>query len=353
MTVSYGRTTVLRDLSLAVPHGQFIALLGPSGSGKTTVLRTIAGFIRPDAGDVRLAGVDVTERPPHKRGIGVVFQSYALFPHMSVNDNLAYPLRAKGADKKLIARRCADLLELVRLPHVGKVRPTRLSGGQQQRIALARALAMEPELLLLDEPLSNLDANLRVDVGSEIRRLQQQTGTTAVMVTHDRKEAFAMADQIAVLVGGVIEQIGSPTDLYRRPVSRFMAEFVGDATFVPGTVRAVEDGVARVATPLGELLVPDPVVEAGAVDVVLRPEDIALVEDPARLSSSGAWTVHEAHVDQVSYFGSSIAVRASVGDLELSAVASGSTVALPAAGDSVRIGIDGSRCVLLPGEGPR
>jgi spermidine/putrescine ABC transporter ATP-binding subunit len=347
ITVRYGRNTVLDGLDLEVPRGEFLALLGPSGSGKTTVLRTIAGFIRPAAGAVVLSGVDVTDRPPNKRGIGVVFQSYALFPHMSVHDNIAYPLKARGMKRSAITLRCEELLELVRLPGLGAVRPSRLSGGQQQRVALARALAMEPELLLLDEPLSNLDANLRVDVGAEIRRLQQQTGTTAIMVTHDRREAFSMADRIAVLRGGRIEQLGSPADLYRQPNSRFMAEFVGEANFLPGTVidRIAEQAV--IDTAIGRLEVVTTAAPGAEVDVLVRPEDIRLID----AETPDAAVAVEARVVRAAYFGSSVAVNVAVGGVELSVVASGSVHNVPAAGSTVRIAVRADECVVMPAGG--
>lgn len=347
VTVRYGRTTVLDALDLDIEHGEFVALLGPSGSGKTTVIRTIAGFIRPAHGSVRLADAEVTHLPPNKRNVGVVFQSYALFPHMSVNDNLAYPLKAKKVKRDVIAKRCKDLLELVQLPDVGEVRPGRLSGGQQQRVALARALAMEPELLLLDEPLSNLDANLRVDVGAEIRRLQQETGTTAIMVTHDRREAFAMADRIAVLRSGRIEQLGAPAEIYRRPNSRFMAEFVGDANFVDGTVQSCDEQGTTVLTSLGPLVVPGAASVGARVDVLLRPEDLRLIGEPVPAAGPGELNI-TARVTRVSYFGSSIAMDVMAGDHPLSVVATGSVLDVPDVGGTVTVRARTTDCVLVP-----
>ncbi|KUF05781.1 ABC transporter ATP-binding protein [Leucobacter sp. G161] len=210
VSVDYGRTRVLHGVDLAVAQGELIALLGPSGSGKTTVIRTVAGFISPAEGEIRLHGSDLVNQSVHKRQIGMVFQSYALFPHMSVRENVAFSLRVQRKSASQIRARVDELIDLVQLNGHADKRPGSLSGGQQQRVALARALAMNPALLLLDEPLSNLDANLRKQVGEEIRRLQLQTGTTTIMVTHDRQEAFGMADRIAVLQGGRIQQLDNP-----------------------------------------------------------------------------------------------------------------------------------------------
>lgn len=347
VSVNYGANRVLKHLSLHVQRGEILALLGPSGSGKTTVIRTIGGFITPVEGTVLLGGRDVTDAPPHKRGVGVMFQTYALFPHMSVFNNLAYPLKAKGVGRATITKRCNELLEMVRLAEHGDMRPARLSGGQQQRVALARALAMDPEVLLLDEPLSNLDANLRRDVGAEIRRLQQSTGTTAIMVTHDRQEAFGMADRIAVLRAGLIEQLGSPRELYRQPTSRFMAEFVGDANFIRGTVVGRPDScseILTVQTPLGML---DGVGRAGigdAVDLLMRPEDLRIDEhDRVVGRTSFTATLREAF-----YYGNSVVATVETCDHALNIFASGSSVTLPVTGEPVQISMATTDCIVIP-----
>ncbi len=351
VSVQYGETRVLNRLNLRVEPGELVALLGPSGSGKTTVIRTIAGFIRPVVGSVRVGGRDVTDVPAHKRGVGVVFQSYALFPHLSVFDNLAYPMKAKGVGRGQIRSRCNELLDLVQLSDYVNARPTALSGGQQQRVALARALAMSPEVLLLDEPLSNLDANLRRDVGAEIRRLQQDTGTTAIMVTHDRQEAFGMADRIAVLRGGAIEQLGSPRHLYRNPASRFMAEFVGDANIVHGTVvEAPEpnDELVSVRTALGVIRGVGHAKLGDPVHVLMRPEDLRIDGD----RGEAGLTSFTATLRETFYYGSSVVAMVETSGQTLSIVASGSSVTTPGPGESVCVSLPMTDCIVIAaGEG--
>src|SRR5687768_520156 len=234
----YGDFYAVREVSLTIADGEFLVLLGPSGCGKTTTLRMIAGFIEPSAGHVRLAGQDVTLLPPWRRNAGMVFQSYALFPHMTVAQNVAFGLEMRKLSRADIERRVEEVLALVRLGGYGGRLPRQLSGGQQQRVALARALAIRPDVLLLDEPLSNLDAKLRQEVRVEIRELQRQLGLTTVMVTHDQEEALTMADRLVVMNEGSVRQVGSQRDLYERPADRFVAGFVGRSTFLAGTVEA-------------------------------------------------------------------------------------------------------------------
>jgi ABC-type Fe3+/spermidine/putrescine transport system ATPase subunit len=227
---SYGTTAVLRDVHLTLPDGSMTAVLGPSGCGKTTLLRIIAGFISPDKGAVRIDGQDVTHLPTQKRGAAMVFQNYALWPHMSIYDNIAYGLKLQKLPKDEIAHRVHEALKLVELDVLGdptRRKPPQLSGGQQQRVALARALAVRPKLLLLDEPLSNLDAKVRQRLRVEIRRLQQSLGITALYVTHDQEEALSMADQVVLMNGGIVEQAGPPEEVYRQPRSVFVADFLG------------------------------------------------------------------------------------------------------------------------------
>ena len=234
----YGDFYAVRDVSLEIADGEFLVLLGPSGCGKTTTLRMVAGFIEPSAGHVTLGGSDVTLLPPWKRNAGMVFQSYALFPHMTVAQNVAFGLEMRKLPKADIDKRVEEALALVRLGGYGARLPRQLSGGQQQRVALARALAIRPDVLLLDEPLSNLDAKLRQEVRVEIRELQRQLGLTTVMVTHDQEEALTMADRLVVMNEGSVCQVGSQRDLYERPATRFVAGFVGRSTFLAGTVEA-------------------------------------------------------------------------------------------------------------------
>src|SRR6187401_833649 len=238
ITKRYGDFKAADDVSLDIADGEFLVLLGPSGCGKTTTLRIIAGFIEPTSGTVRLGDRDITTLPPWKRNTGLVFQSYALFPHMSVAENIAFGLEMRSMPKAQMAPRIAEALRLVRLDHLGDRLPRQLSGGQQQRVALARALVFRPDVLLLDEPLSNLDAKLRQDVRVEIRELQRKLGLTTVMVTHDQEEALTMADRLVVMNEGSVCQVGSQRDLYERPATRFVAGFVGRSTFLAGTVEA-------------------------------------------------------------------------------------------------------------------
>lgn len=344
ITLDYGPHRVLDEFSLRVRRGEFMALLGPSGSGKTTVLRTLAGFLTPTTGTVLVSGEDVTRTPPHKRGIGVVFQSFALFPHMTVVDNLAYSMKVRRMKKAQIHRRCEELLALVRLEDQGHKKPARLSGGQQQRVALARALAMDPEVLLLDEPLSNLDANLRRDVGAEIRRLQRETGTTSLMVTHDRQEAFGMADRVAVLRDGRIEQLGTPRELYRSPASRFLARFVGEANLIPGAViePGPKSGRSPVQAAVGRLTALGEAPVGADVDVLIRPEDLNIGGGDRGVRLSGV-------VVEAFYYGSSLVVTADVSGQRISLVASGSSVAVPEAGSAVEMTASRDDCILLPG----
>ena len=225
--VAYGSVMVLESLSLTVNRGEFVALLGSSGCGKTTLLRAIAGFITPSAGAIRVGGRDVTRLPPDKRGMALVFQSYALWPHMTVAQNIGYGLKLRGRPRAEIAAQVAEIQNLLGLDGLGSRKPTALSGGQRQRVALGRALAISPDILLLDEPLSNLDARIRLTVRHEITALQRRLGITAIHVTHDREEAMVMADRIVILDAGRIAQIGTPEDVYNRPASPFVAAFMG------------------------------------------------------------------------------------------------------------------------------
>ncbi|MBL8156479.1 MAG: ABC transporter ATP-binding protein, partial [Anaerolineae bacterium] len=241
-----GEFTAVDTVSLDIKKSEFVTLLGPSGCGKTTTLRLIAGFESPTAGRIMLDGKDITSQPPNKRDMAMVFQSYALFPHMSVFENVAYGLRIKRLSSGDIQSKVGGTLELMGLGTLASRRPNQLSGGQQQRVALARALVMEPRVLLFDEPLSNLDAKLRVQMRSEIHRLQRRLNVTSVYVTHDQDEAMALSDRIVVMNAGKIEQVGPPEEIYRYPTTRFVADFIGRANFLDTVVDAVEEGQAVV-----------------------------------------------------------------------------------------------------------
>jgi len=326
----YGDFYAVRDVSLSVADGEFLVLLGPSGCGKTTTLRMVAGFIEPTAGQVKLGGGDVTLLPPWKRNTGMVFQSYALFPHLTVAQNVAFGLEMRKLPKADIGRRVDEALALVRLGGFGARLPRQLSGGQQQRVALARALAIRPDVLLLDEPLSNLDAKLRQEVRVEIRELQRQLGLTTVMVTHDQEEALTMADRLVVMNEGTVHQVGTQRDLYERPADRFVAGFVGRTTFLAGTV---ENGRFRTEGGL------DLVVGAGApgkASLSLRPERLEIGPGPlAGLDNDLPGTV-----EFVSYLGAQIDihVRLSPADRLVVQIANRADGFTPEVGQKVHVG---------------
>ncbi|BBU31220.1 spermidine/putrescine ABC transporter ATP-binding protein [Burkholderia sp. THE68] len=263
-------------VDLAVPDGKLVCFLGPSGCGKTTLLRIIAGLETATSGTVAFAGRDLTHVPANQRDFGMVFQSLALFPHMTVAQNIAYPLRLRRVAKDAQAARVAELLELIQLPHMADRPISRLSGGQRQRVAIARAIASSPKLLLLDEPLSALDAKLREAMQVEIRLLQQRLGITTIMVTHDQREAMTMADEIVVMEKGRIAQVGKPLDIYRNPVSEFVADFIGLGNILPVTL----DGTDRIALPGGQQIIVDGALRAvdatGDVRLLIRPEDVSM-----------------------------------------------------------------------------
>ncbi|MGW3207014.1 ABC transporter ATP-binding protein [Streptomyces sp. NPDC001135] len=269
----FGATVALDGLDLTVRPGEFLALLGPSGCGKTTALRMLAGFEHPDSGAVLVDDEDVTHVPAHRRDAGMVFQSYSLFPHLNAVDNVAFGLRMRGVRTAERRARAAELLELVGLGDKGERYPHQLSGGQQQRIALARALALRPRVLLLDEPLSALDAKVRLTLREEIRRLQQELGITTLFVTHDQEEALSVADRVAVMRAGRLDQCAEPAELYSRPATAFVAEFVGTMSRIPGELA---DGTVQV---LGQRLPADGEVSDGAVDVLVRPEAVRVRPD--------------------------------------------------------------------------
>lgn len=274
ITKRYGTTHALDEVSLRVGRGKFVTLLGPSGSGKTTLLMVIAGFVQPDAGRLLLDGRPIEHLPPEKREFGMVFQGYALFPHLSVAENVAFPLRVRRTPRADIARRVAEALDLVQLAPLAARMPKQLSGGQQQRVALARALVFRPSLLLLDEPLSALDKNLRVSMQEELKALHARLGLTFVYVTHDQQEALSLSDEVAILRGGRLMQIGTPGDLYERPGTRFVAGFLGRSNFWAGAVEQVDPTgfTYRVANHLFHQTGPAP---GANVLIALRPEKLA------------------------------------------------------------------------------
>jgi len=253
LTKRFGKTVAVDHLNLHIREGELFFLLGPSGCGKTTCLRMVAGFVQPDEGSLRFGERVMNAVPPHRRNSGMVFQNYALWPHLTARGNVEYGLRVRKMPRAERDKQTDAALEMVRLGGLGDRYPGQLSGGQQQRVALARALVIRPDVLLLDEPLSNLDAQLRLEMRREIKRLHEQTGTTALYVTHDQEEALSIADRVAILKDGALQQVGTPRELYRQPQSRFVAEFIGETNFIPGTLRRVEGSTLVVETPAGEL----------------------------------------------------------------------------------------------------
>jgi spermidine/putrescine ABC transporter ATP-binding subunit len=339
----FGAVTAVDGVSLKVPSGEFFSLLGPSGCGKTTILRTIAGILQPDGGTISLDGRDVTRLPVHARNMTLVFQSYALFPHLTVFENVAFGLRMRKTREEEIRKRVDEALDLVRLGGFQGRYPAQISGGQQQRVALARALVVHPALLLLDEPLSNLDARLRDEMRTEIRMIQRKVGITTILVTHDIQEAFALSDRIAVLNAGRVEQIGTPAEIYQSPRTRFVAEFAGQSNHFDGRIVALERERARVATSHGvELWIPRP--EGAAPDakvwVMLRPERV-------RLGAATGANVFPATVTEATYLGGLISYRLRVGDGEVHAHAPNTGARSHAAGESVTVAWNEDDCVSL------
>jgi ABC-type Fe3+/spermidine/putrescine transport system ATPase subunit len=302
----YGSVLAVADLSAEIRPGELVSFVGPSGCGKTTLLRLLGGFTRPDAGRILLAGRDITPLPPNERATAMVFQNYALFPHLTVAENIGYALAIRRRPRAEIARRVEELLALVQLDGLGGRRPVQLSGGQQQRVALARALSLQPQVLLLDEPLSNLDANLRVQMRAEITRLQRELRQTVVFVTHDQEEAMSLSDRIMVMDRGRILQAGAPREIYERPAGEFIARFVGAANFLDGVIGNGVPGAGAVRTALGTLHVRTSVNgrrPGERVRLVLRPEAIRL--GPAQ-SAAGAANRVSARIQSAVYTGALI-----------------------------------------------
>ncbi|BDA83430.1 ABC transporter ATP-binding protein [Aureimonas sp. SA4125] len=302
---SFGTNTVVQKFDLTIAKGEFVSLLGPSGCGKTTVLRMIAGFETPSSGSIVIDGQDVTNQPPNRRRIGMVFQAYALFPNMNVFGNVAFGLKIAGMPKAQIESRVAEMLKLIGLEHLADRYPYQMSGGQQQRVALARALAPKPQVLLLDEPLSALDAKIRTSLREEIRQIQQQLGITTIFVTHDQEEALSISDRIVVMNGGRADQIGTPFEIYNRPASRFVASFIGTLSLLEG--HAIGEGQVDVA---GQgIAVPGHGGAPGTpVTVALRPEALSLVPTQERTN------VLRGEIDSVQFLGSVVRMRVRLGD---------------------------------------
>jgi putative spermidine/putrescine transport system ATP-binding protein len=340
----YGDFYAARDVTLNIADGEFVVLLGPSGCGKTTTLRMIAGFIEPTAGVVRLGNVDVTRLPAWKRNTGLVFQNYALFPHLTVAQNVAFGLEMRKVPKTEADRRVGEALDLVRLGHLAQRLPRQLSGGQQQRVALARALVFRPDVLLLDEPLSNLDAKLRQEVRVEIRKLQQTLNLTTVMVTHDQEEALTMADRLVVMSEGKIRQVGTQRDLYERPADRFVAGFVGRSSFLSGTLETPERFRSS-----GGIAIACRAAATGPATLALRPERVMVAPGSPQGTENG----FPGEVEFVSYLGGliDVHVRLSPSDLVIAQIPNREDGFTPEIGDKVHVGWTVASAAIFPGSG--
>ena len=344
---TYGSFVALDDISLEIGSGEFITLLGPSGSGKTTLLMVLAGFIRPDSGAIAFGDRDVSLVPPHKRDVGMVFQNYALFPHMTVAGNVGYPLRLRGIGRADAEARVKRALDLVQLGTLGDRRVDQLSGGQRQRVALARATVFEPRILLMDEPLSALDKKLREQMQIEVRHLHQRLGMTTVYVTHDQREALTMSDRVAVIDHGRFRQVGKPRDIYERPDSRFIAEFIGETHFVPVTVRSGQVFAGDRPIRLAER----PRSAAERQLLIVRPEKLRIVGG----ETADGLNIFEGVAKEVIYQGESTLLYVTLpGGVEI-AVRQPATSAgpqLPAPGAPVRLALAPADANLVPAEAP-
>jgi putative spermidine/putrescine transport system ATP-binding protein len=345
----FGDAAAVAGFNLQAQRGEFVSFLGPSGCGKTTTLRMIAGFERPTGGTITLDGVDITDRPPNRRNVGMVFQSYALFPNMTVADNIGFGLKVRKRPGDQIRKRVGELLELINLPDKGGRYPYQLAGGQQQRVALARALAIEPDVLLLDEPLSALDAKIRVALRLEIRTIQRQLGITTVYVTHDQEEALSLSDRVVVMSEGRIEQVGTPFEVYNFPSTPFVASFVGTLSLVPGTIVDASSGALTVAGQPIRITRRFEGAAGRSVRLALRPEMASLgAGDEGMNRVTGK-------VSDVSFLGSIVRIRVALGgDGPVVALDEFNepTLTLPAVGETITISFPADGPLVLDTEAP-
>ena len=340
----YGDVLALATLDLAVEEGEFLTLLGPSGCGKTTTLRIIAGFVDPTAGRVLINGRDVGRLPPNKREVGMVFQNYALFPHLTVGENIAFGMKQRGASKSTRAARVSELLDLVQLPGYEQRYPAELSGGQRQRVAIARAVAHPPAILLMDEPLGALDLKLREAMQQELRAIQKKLGITTLYVTHDQAEAMVMSDRIVVMQNGRVEQIGSPSDMYQRPASRFVASFVGRINFLP----VLNDNGPRCRASGMPLKLPRPEQPLPAtLTLAIRPEWLRILTAG---EAADGHNVLDARIVESVFIGSHVSLKADVGGGTILTVHGDPDSALPSTGEAARISWAQDRAIILTGE---
>ncbi len=330
-----GKTHVVKNLDLTIAKGEFLTLLGPSGSGKTTCLMMLAGFEVPTSGEIYLGDWPLSKKPPHERGIGMVFQNYALFPHMTIAENIAFPLEVRGMNRADIKAKVTRALDMIRLPHVADRKPSQLSGGQQQRIALARALVFEPELVLMDEPLGALDKQLREHMQYEIRSLHMSLGVTVVYVTHDQTEALTMSDRIAVFAGGHIRQLADPRTLYEQPSDGLVATFVGESNRFDGVIRGREGENAVIELAGGTMLRAKAIdlSDAGAAAIIVRPENVRI-----GAGTEGLADVLPGRVTDVVYHGDHLQVHIAAQGLDIVAKQPARDVVAPAVGDDIRFG---------------
>jgi len=350
---SFGNSHVLKGVTLSISKGEFVTLLGPSGCGKTTTLNIIAGLLSADSGEIRIGGKEMSNTPPHKRGLGMVFQNYALFPHMTTFDNIAFGLKFLRTSKDEVPTRVRRVMDLVNLQmDTYQARyPHQLSGGEQQRVSLARSLVIEPSVLLLDEPLSNLDAKLRNSMRAEIRKIQKEVRITTVYVTHDQEEALAMSDRVAIFQNGTIAQVASPLEIYRRPRSVFVADFVGHSNFIRGRVRDVSDTTGTVVTDEGLAIVvrkTDFMMKNEPLVLAIRAEKIALLD-----KRESRENIFEGTVESSLYMGPTSRITVAVGDLRLLVHAGGEeerTGKMHETGETVYVELNPRDILVLPGE---
>jgi ABC-type Fe3+/spermidine/putrescine transport system ATPase subunit len=349
---AFGDFVAVKSVDLTIAEGSFVTLLGPSGCGKTTILRMVAGLETPTGGEIRIKGKRVNETPIHKRNLGLVFQNYALFPHKTIFDNVAFGLKYRNVDRERIRERVTRALDIVRLPGVEKRLPSQLSGGQQQRIALARAIVIEPDVLLLDEPLSALDANLREEMRTELKQIQRELGVTTIFVTHDQEEALAMSDQVVVMDHGSVEQVGAPEDVYRWPATRFVARFLGQSNIIPGRTERGLDGATAVRLENGRTLRVATKMTAAStpVEVVVRAHRV-LVGPPGK-AVNGAGNRLQGVVTGLAFQGGTACYFIDAGGVKLQAI-NAIEERMFRESEPVEVAIAPGDCVLLDQSGKR